>query len=106
MNFDDDLFTSPRHEESVRSSGDARSEDRPRKEDVLAGCPNVPRHEIDLISTIGEGGFCEVWEGRWFGAPVALKILKLTGDAEQVRRYHSKSLGCSTPRCCLASGCY
>jgi serine/threonine protein kinase len=50
--------------------------------DNLNGVPHVPRIELELLSTIGEGGFCEVWEGRWFGAQVAIKRLKLVGRAE------------------------
>ena len=44
------------------------------------GCPDIPREELELLCSIGEGGFCEVWEGRWFGAPVAVKKLKLSDD--------------------------
>jgi serine/threonine protein kinase len=42
--------------------------------------PQIPKTELELLSIIGEGGFCDVWEGRWFGATVAIKRLKLTGD--------------------------
>jgi len=46
------------------------------------GCPTIHRNELELLCSIGEGGFCEVWEGRWFGAPVAVKKLKVTDDAK------------------------
>lgn len=49
----------------------------------LRGCPRIPDGEVSLLCNIGEGGFCEVFEGKWFGAPVAVKRLKLTGQPER-----------------------
>jgi serine/threonine protein kinase len=38
---------------------------------------------VALLCNIGEGGFCEVFEGKWFGAPVAVKRLRLTGHPQR-----------------------
>ncbi len=55
------------------------SSPRPTKSFELLGPPEVPTDQLDFVDTIGEGGFSEVWEGRWFGAPVAIKRLRLDG---------------------------
>jgi len=61
------------------SAEDERAQQRER----LRGCPRIPDGEVNLLCNIGEGGFCEVFEGKWFGAPVAVKRLKLTGQPER-----------------------
>lgn len=33
----------------------------------------IPKEQIDIIRQIGQGGYGQVFEGRWLGQPVAVK---------------------------------
>ena len=47
---------------------------------------NIPFSELDLRSVIGGGGFGQVWEARWQGTPVAVKVLTVSSSVERVQR--------------------
>ena len=42
----------------------------------------IPFSELKLESIIGGGGFGQVWEAKWRGTPVAVKILAASAQAE------------------------
>lgn len=58
---------------------------------LKSGQPNwqIPYEELEFLEKIGEGGFGEVFRGRWRGTVVAIKTLKGTHnmDPKEVTRF-------------------
>ena len=60
-------------------------------ESIKAGQPNwqIPYDELEFLEKIGEGGFGEVFRGRWRGTIVAIKTLKGSNnmDPKEVTKF-------------------
>jgi len=46
----------------------------------------IPYSELTLGNLIGGGGFGQVWEAKWRGTPVAVKVLTVTSALEHVQK--------------------
>ncbi|KAL0243313.1 hypothetical protein GEMRC1_005874 [Eukaryota sp. GEM-RC1] len=47
-------------------------------------CPEIPSNQVELLDKIAEGGCAVVYAAKWFGLPVAVKMISLTEKEESI----------------------
>jgi len=65
----------------------------------------IDQYQLELHDTIGQGSFAVVLKCKWFGEPVAVKVLKCGIDPEVLEKEAAKVAGVQHPNIVKLIGC-